>query len=381
MNTETIIQYVNCLSILKNMHYSIFLINEKLAYHLERIETGYSSFKNLPKFSNFFITIFMFFMFFFKAFITRLVKYQNKDIFKDSYIEGREYNILLTIITFIAFNFTYNSLEFDNYNIPKLYEDDKYNSKAIMNANSAYFNKSISTNNIKSDLNMNFKNMPKHSESSKNYTLNSINNNYKLVNVKSTDNNNNSNNNIFIYKRTTSILITNNTGNYYTKMLIDLINTYKYFFFFIRFELLHYDAFEFVESEVKQLNIIALFPLISYFLVDFVLCNTTSTCSKIFTYIINSKVRKELRASIKKRFKIFFIVFCCYYVLFYKEFFKYIVSNTLEYLKRKDNILNYITQENLDFNSFFISNNDISIMKEFSFFLIIYVLFRIEQKF
>lgn len=241
----TILQHLDLI------HGICFQVTDKLSYQFERLETGYSSFKNLSNFSNFFVTVFMFFMFFFKAFIARLVKYQNKDIINDSYIEGKEYNLLITVITFLAFNFTYVNI-----------------AKTPSNA----------------------------------------------VAVKSEEQTS------VCYRK--SINESKNIGNYFTKLFIDSVNSFKFFYFFMRYKDLHSNMFFYTEEGVMEMSFEGfnfLMACLSYFLVDFYLCNTTSTTAKLLSYLFYPDERKDIRTAVKRRLKIFLVVFLAYYLLFYRK--------------------------------------------------------------
>lgn len=251
------------------IHEYCFQVTDKLSYHLERIEAGYSSFKNLSCFSNLFVTVFMFIMFYIKNFVGRLVGYQNKHVFYDSYIEGKEYNLLMTTITFIAFNLTYVNIA---------------SPTAI----------ALKTN--------------KEQENTFDLDI----------------------------SRRRSILVSKNWGNYFTKIFIDGVNSFKYFYFFMRFNDLHQLIFSNTEEELLQFSlesISLLIACISYFTIDFYLLNSTSTTAKLITYICYPVLRKEIRTALKKRVKLYLIIFMIYFMLFYKKI--YLFLNITEELNEK----------------------------------------------
>lgn len=93
-------------SIIISIHSIITMMNPKLSFHFEKIESVSSCFKNLSVFSNLFISAFVFSTFFLKNFLYRISGYDSKDIYS-SYLEGKEYNILFTIIILAVFNLNF----------------------------------------------------------------------------------------------------------------------------------------------------------------------------------------------------------------------------------------------------------------------------------
>lgn len=93
-------------SIIASVHSMVSMMNPKLSFHFEKIESVSSCFKNLSVFSNLFISAFTISTFFFKNFLYRIAGYENKDIYS-SYLEDKEYNIFFTALILIAFNLSF----------------------------------------------------------------------------------------------------------------------------------------------------------------------------------------------------------------------------------------------------------------------------------
>lgn len=95
---------------ISSIHSLILMMNPKLSFHFEKIESMSSCFKNLALFNNLFISLFSFFTLFFKTFLYRMAGYDSKDVYS-SYIEDKEYNIFFTIITLIVFNINFPTVK------------------------------------------------------------------------------------------------------------------------------------------------------------------------------------------------------------------------------------------------------------------------------
>ena len=210
-----------------------FIIDDKLSYHLERLESGYSGVKNLDPFSKLGFSIYMIFLFFFKLFLYRFTNYINKNI-TDSYIEEKEYNFFITIIVIISFNLSSISL-------------------------------------------------------------------FKQRSVK-------------LFDRRKRI------GLWFFKLLIDIINTYKIYYFFQKFTSLHFELFKETEGNLHSNIFERIYSLILMFITDFLLVNTTSTFSRILSFCLTKENRSKIKTDIQRKIKVFFYRFALFYLLIFKRF-------------------------------------------------------------
>ncbi len=219
---------------LDSVHSIILKVDDKLSYNLERIESTYSLVKNLKYFSRIWISFIFLILFFLKAFLYRITSYIDKDIY-ESYIDDKEYNLIITIITLLSINIC--SVKYFQYQ----------NTKTITS---------------------------------------------KMENL----------------------------GFWLFKLFIDIVNTYKFFYFFVKFEALHNEIYRAAENNFKEEKIGTMLMLTSYFLTDFLLANTTSSFSRCLIYIFCSDERRKIRFELKRKAFIFSIRFCLFYLLFYKKF-------------------------------------------------------------
>lgn len=101
---------------LKTLHRIVFQMDSRLSFHFEKIESTNSCFKSLSLYNNLFISVFVVFTFFLKTFLYRLTGYDSKDLITDSYFNGKEYNILISLVILLTFNLTFPSKESRNHN-------------------------------------------------------------------------------------------------------------------------------------------------------------------------------------------------------------------------------------------------------------------------
>jgi hypothetical protein len=210
-----------------------FIIDDKLSYHLEKLESGYSGVKNLNPFSKLGFSFHMLFLFFFKLFLYRITYYINKNV-TDSYVEEKEYNLFITIIAIISFNLTNISI----------------------------------------------------------FRQNSI----KLLNQR---------------KR---------IGIWIFKLLIDIINTYKIYYFFTKFSFLHFELFTNIENNDKYNIIEKITKILFYFMTDFLLVNTTSTSSRLISFCLIKESRSKIIRDFQRKFFIFSLRFFMFYLILFKKF-------------------------------------------------------------
>lgn len=212
------------------------LVNEKLSFNLEKIESGYSSYKNMSTYNSLLVSVYLIFLFFIKTFLLRLSCFTSKEI-TDSYIEDKEYSIMITSIMIISFFFCSS-------------------------------------------------NMLKATEASKE----------KITRRKQ-------------------------IGLWLFKLLIDIINSYKFIYFFYKFQALHKEIYSSLEDNFlhnEKLKSISL--LIYYLSIDFLLSNTSSSFARFFSFIFNKERRTKIKADLERKLFFFIIRFVMFYLIYYKDF-------------------------------------------------------------
>lgn len=224
---------------LERFYQLCFTLDDKLCFHFEKLESELSTAKNINPFSNLILNIYIIFLFFFKTYLLRVTQYVNREI-NDSYIEDKEYSLLITICLLISYNIC---------------------SSTILKAT--------------------HKNMKKMTFNEK-------------IGIK-----------IF-------------------KFLIDIINSYKFFYFFLRFNKLHYDHFHFCEMNFYLHTTRCLYLIIINLFFDFILVNTSSTFSKIFSLPFYDNLhRKKMISEIFRKFYYFSLRYFLYYIIVFKNITQY----------------------------------------------------------
>ena len=212
-----------------------FTVDDKLASHLEKIESGCSSMKNINPFSKIFLNLYILFLFFFKTYLLRLFNYVHKDIY-DSYIQDKEYSLLITLTLMLSFNVCSSTI-------------------------------------------------------------------FRTPNKK----------NLSWFER---------TGLSFFKFLLDIINSYKFFFFFHRFRRIHFDFFSQSEVNLHLQTLQTILSLLWFFLVDFFLANSSSTFARAVSYFYTDDLdnKSKIRDALLRKMYIFSFRLGMFYLIIYKRF-------------------------------------------------------------